>query len=162
MTTVSCCRHHTNQERVWKRTGQLLVVIVAMTRCYLSGAFSYNMPLANGKWIQACHGNRFHGLGNFPATDRMVAAVADSTFPAAVGCWELAASPSQNNDMNDLSELQSQLCWIEALEERNAAQMDSFVDEQDQWESMESWEQELLLQKDSILERIHELSKKGE
>ena len=43
---------------------------------------------------------------------------------------------------------------IEALEERNAAQLDSFVDEQDQWDSMDEADRQLLLQKDQINETI--------
>ncbi|KAG7339292.1 peptide deformylase [Nitzschia inconspicua] len=48
-------------------------------------------------------------------------------------------------------DLRAQLSYIEALEERNKAQLDSFLDEQDQWDSLEPFEQELLLQKESIL-----------
>ena len=37
--------------------------------------------------------------------------------------------------------LQNELTWIDAIEKRNKAQIDSFIDEQDQWDSMEEWEQ---------------------
>lgn len=65
-------------------------------------------------------------------------------------------SPSQTSSPS-LEELQAQLSYIEALEERNKAQFDSFVDEQDQWESLEPFEQELLLSKDSVVEQIEKL-----
>ncbi|CAB9531248.1 expressed unknown protein [Seminavis robusta] len=66
----------------------------------------------------------------------------------------MAADPSKEDEMD---ELQNQLALIEALEERNKAQLDSFVDEQDQWDSLEEEEREFLLQKDTILKRIDEL-----
>jgi hypothetical protein len=56
-----------------------------------------------------------------------------------------------------LEDLQAQLSYIEALEERNKAQLDSFVDEQDQWNSLEPFEQELLRSKESILEQMESL-----
>ena len=89
-------------------------------------------------------------------------------------CWDFCVlwggvGQSENNEQNHnngeenlgdkLSILQSQLSLIEALEERNKAQLDSFVDEQDQWDSLEEEEQELLLQKNAIVARIEELSK---
>lgn len=58
----------------------------------------------------------------------------------------------------ELESLQNQLSLIEALEERNKSQLESFVDEQDQWDSMEEEERELLLQKDAIVERMGKLA----
>jgi len=53
---------------------------------------------------------------------------------------------------NDLiAMLENDLLLIGALEERNKAQLDSFVNEQDQWESMEEEERDFLSQKDDIL-----------
>ena len=57
-----------------------------------------------------------------------------------------------------ISSLQNTLCSIEALEERNTAQMQSFIDEKDQWESLELYEQELLSSKEEILKRLSELN----
>lgn len=58
-----------------------------------------------------------------------------------------------------LEQLHNDLALIEAIEERNRAQIYSFIDEQDQWESMEEDDRQLLLKKDMILEQIkqHEL-----
>ena len=61
-----------------------------------------------------------------------------------------------NNDGRK-QELQNQLDWISAIEERNAAQIDSFIDEQDQWDSMEEWERELLTEKRNIQKQFDEL-----
>jgi preprotein translocase subunit SecF len=65
-------------------------------------------------------------------------------------------------DMNISKEsLENDMQYIEALEERNKAQIYSFIDEQDQWDSMEESERELLLRKDFILEQLEKLEQKG-
>jgi hypothetical protein len=58
----------------------------------------------------------------------------------------------------ELGRLQEQLSLIEALETRNTAQLDSFVDEEDQWNSMEEEERTLLKSKDSIGEKMEFLT----
>jgi hypothetical protein len=58
----------------------------------------------------------------------------------------------------ELGRLQEQLSLIEALEARNKAQLDSFVDEEDQWNSMEEEERNLLKSKDSIDEKMEFLT----
>lgn len=82
--------------------------------------------------------------------------------------WRLSATAADNEDAdseNDvqakMEELQNQLSYIEALEERNLAQLDSFVDEEDQWESMEDFERELLLSKDDTIKELERLCNKG-
>jgi len=64
-----------------------------------------------------------------------------------------------DNDVNDekIETLQNQLVYIEALEERNKAQLESFVDEEDQWESMEDYEKELISSKENFEEQLNEL-----
>ena len=57
----------------------------------------------------------------------------------------------------EMQDLQYQLSLIEALEERNRAQLDSFIDEQDQWESLAAEEQQLLQNKQTLEERLEEL-----
>ena len=54
--------------------------------------------------------------------------------------------------------LQQQLTYIEALEERNRAQIDSFIDEQHQWESMDEDERQLLRSKDDIKDRMEQMT----
>eukprot|EP00804_Cyclotella_cryptica_P006929 CCRYP_007068-RA/>CCRYP_007068-RA protein AED:0.34 eAED:0.34 QI:0/-1/0/1/-1/1/1/0/88 len=54
--------------------------------------------------------------------------------------------------------LQHQLTYIEALEERNKAQLDSFVNEQDQWDAMEEDERKLLRSKSDIEERLEHMT----
>ena len=58
----------------------------------------------------------------------------------------------------ELDRLQQTLTSIEALEERNKAQLDSFVDEEDQWNSMEEFERELLQSKDEVVERMEKMA----
>jgi len=57
----------------------------------------------------------------------------------------------------EFDRLQGQMHYIEALEIRNEAQLGSFVDREDQWNSMEEDERELLESKDSILLRMEYL-----
>ena len=66
---------------------------------------------------------------------------------------------SEKNALEEeLERLQNQLALIEALEERNKAQLDSFVDEQDQWDSMEEEDRQLLRQKDEMTQRMETLA----
>jgi hypothetical protein len=62
------------------------------------------------------------------------------------------------DEMSLISSLQNTICSIEALEERNTAQIESFIDEKDQWESLELYEQELLSSKEEILKQLSELT----
>jgi hypothetical protein len=56
-------------------------------------------------------------------------------------------------------QLQNELHLIEAIEQRNVAQLGSFVDEKHQWESMSQEERDLLLRKDFVVKRLEELRK---
>lgn len=58
----------------------------------------------------------------------------------------------------ELEELQQRYSWIEALEERNNAQLQSFIDQQHQWDSLEPDEQLLLTSKPQIEARMQELA----
>jgi hypothetical protein len=58
----------------------------------------------------------------------------------------------------EIERLQQQLNFIEAIEERNKAQIDSFVDEQDQWDSMEEYERQLLQSKVEVEKRLEQLT----
>lgn len=58
----------------------------------------------------------------------------------------------------ELEELQERLALIEALQARNEAQVESFVDEQDQWESLEPEERELLESKEEVESRMEILA----
>lgn len=68
------------------------------------------------------------------------------------------SSASKTGIEEELERLQNQLSLIEALEERNKAQIESFVDEEDQWQSLEEEERDLLNSKYSIMQKIEELS----
>ena len=58
----------------------------------------------------------------------------------------------------ELDRLQQTLTSIEALEERNKAQLDSFIDEEDQWNSLEDFERELLRSKKEVTERMEKMA----
>ena len=58
----------------------------------------------------------------------------------------------------ELESLKNQLVYIQALEERNEAQIDSFIDKQHQWESLEEEERHLLESKDGIVNRMEVLT----
>mmetsp|Transcript_21796 Transcript_21796/g.32192 ORF Transcript_21796/g.32192 Transcript_21796/m.32192 type:complete len:131 (+) Transcript_21796:231-623(+) len=66
------------------------------------------------------------------------------------------------DDETELAILQNDVVWIEAIEERNKAQLESFNNEQDQWDSMTDWEQDLLTNKESHMKRIEVLTKRLE
>jgi hypothetical protein len=53
-------------------------------------------------------------------------------------------------DELEVEQLQERLTWIEALEARNQAQLESFVDVQDQWDSLEPEERQLLESKQKM------------
>lgn len=59
-----------------------------------------------------------------------------------------------NSIEEELNRMQNTLSAIEALEERNTAQLDSFVDEEDQWDSLEEYERELLQSKEAVVQRM--------
>jgi hypothetical protein len=58
----------------------------------------------------------------------------------------------------EIERLQGQLALIEALKTRNEAQLGSFIDQQDQWDSLEEEERQLLQSKDVILQRMEVLT----
>mmetsp|Transcript_16364 Transcript_16364/g.34244 ORF Transcript_16364/g.34244 Transcript_16364/m.34244 type:complete len:181 (+) Transcript_16364:140-682(+) len=57
----------------------------------------------------------------------------------------------------ELDNIQNQLFLIEALEARSEAQLYSFIDERDQWDSLEEEERQLLLKKPRLLNRRAEI-----
>ena len=58
----------------------------------------------------------------------------------------------------ELENLQQMLTYIEALEARNESQLESFIDEEDQWTSMEEDERELLKNKENIVKKLDVLT----
>ena len=99
-----------------------------------------------------------------------VSEVDDSVFPAAdcdddddrkVG-KSLGLADLQENEVANLrlekQQLESELQLIWAIEQRNEAQIGSFVDEEAQWDSMSDEERSLLSRKPLVLECISALS----
>lgn len=85
-----------------------------------------------------------------------------SSWPPFRGSSALRQADSDEGDKSEkqpgieeeLERLQNQLSLIEALEERNKAQLDSFIDKEDQWNSLEEYEKELLNSKEKVVERM--------
>ena len=75
-----------------------------------------------------------------------------------VGRLESSSDNSVNEPSHpleaEMESLKNQLDLIEALEERNKAQLDSFVDELDQFNSLEPEERELLQSKEQLLKHM--------
>ena len=77
----------------------------------------------------------------------------NNSFSSSTSTTLLSSSVENNGNDNEnenesnktedneivISSLQNTLCSIEALEDRNTAQIQSFIDEKDQWESLESY-----------------------
>mgnify|MGYP000592641296 CR=1 FL=1 len=72
--------------------------------------------------------------------------------------WSKLYDTAANNKIHqEINQVEYQLSLIEALQERNKAQLDSFIDEQDQWDSMEDSDQELLSSEEELITRLAEL-----
>lgn len=94
---------------------------------------------------------RLHGLQRRTATSKPLRALNDSGDIDD----EVLALPLHIS--NEIEQLENQLSLIEALEQRNEAQIDSFVDKDDQWDSLEEEERELLQSKQGVQERLEVL-----
>ncbi|KAL7447750.1 hypothetical protein ACHAWC_000076 [Mediolabrus comicus] len=68
------------------------------------------------------------------------------------------SSASDTGIEEEIEFIQHKLTLIEALEERNKAQIESFIDEEDQWNSMDEYEKDLLGSKESITARMEQLT----
>eukprot|EP00985_Skeletonema_marinoi_P013317 scaffold6578_cov141-Skeletonema_marinoi.AAC.15 len=78
--------------------------------------------------------------------------------PAEADAGIVEDDSSSSGIEEELEKLQHQLTLIEAIEERNKAQIYSFIDEEDQWNSMEEWEQELLSSKEALTQRMEQMT----
>ena len=96
--------------------------------------------------IAANHGTSLHSSSSTSDND----ATADNAN-------ESTSEPS-NAITEEMEQLQQQLTYIEVLEERNKAQLGSFVDAQDQWDSMEDEERQLLQSKADIERRLEQMT----
>lgn len=72
---------------------------------------------------------------------------------------DFISGQNDHSTMSNIEILENELVLIEAIEERNKAQIYSFIDEQDQWDNMEESERDLLLRKDSILQQLQQYYK---
>jgi hypothetical protein len=68
--------------------------------------------------------------------------------------------PKSSSIEIELESLQHNFSLIEALEARNEAQLDSFVDKEDQWNSLEEEERILLESKELLVQRMEILAEK--
>ena len=105
-----------------------------------------SFPTKRSISIAANHGTSLHSSSLTSDND----ATADNAN-------ESTSEPS-NAITEEMEQLQQQLTYIEALEERNKAQLESFVDAQDQWDSMEEEERRLLQSKADIERRLEQMT----
>eukprot|EP00563_Minutocellus_polymorphus_P019699 CAMPEP_0197718740 /NCGR_PEP_ID=MMETSP1434-20131217/2774_1 /TAXON_ID=265543 /ORGANISM="Minutocellus polymorphus, Strain CCMP3303" /LENGTH=155 /DNA_ID=CAMNT_0043303421 /DNA_START=94 /DNA_END=558 /DNA_ORIENTATION=- len=103
-----------------------------------------SVRLSVGRLIAANHGALLY-LSSSSDDDATTDSINESSEPC-------------NAITDEMEQLQQQLTYIEALEERNKAQLDSFVDEQDQWDSMEEEERQLLQNKADIEKRLEQIT----
>lgn len=102
--------------------------------------------------IAATRGNQHYSGSDY-------AIVRSVSYPLPLPLFSDTTGNNQENEQSELvATLQNTLVYIEALEERNKAQLQSFVDEEDQWESMEDFERELLSSKEKVVTQLDELS----
>jgi len=102
---------------------------------------------------------------SLPKSTRTSSSTSSSSFPTRIDQDDdesLSSSSSSSSSSSplerELNELQERYTWIEALEERNKAQLDSFIDEEHQWESLDIEERSLLESKPKIEARMELLT----
>ena len=127
-------RRRRQQQQALLRIVLAIVLVITTLTCFPSAAAflqrSYLLP--------TCHPNSSLPTTGLFAAENGEADAGDENIPL-------------------VDQLQDKLVYIQALEERNKAQIDSFIDEEHQWESMEEYERELLSSKDDIEKQLKEL-----
>eukprot|EP00548_Thalassiothrix_antarctica_P002221 CAMPEP_0194136512 /NCGR_PEP_ID=MMETSP0152-20130528/6528_1 /TAXON_ID=1049557 /ORGANISM="Thalassiothrix antarctica, Strain L6-D1" /LENGTH=118 /DNA_ID=CAMNT_0038833207 /DNA_START=1 /DNA_END=357 /DNA_ORIENTATION=- len=93
---------------------------------------------------------------NYAASAFLSSAPRSRQLLTVANTFNILRSSSKDDEIL-LEELQNQLFLTEAIETRNIAQLGSFVDEQDQWDSLEPYEQELLSNQASLEETVDTL-----
>lgn len=141
------------------------ILLLLLLKCVLADAFLFNSRAGSGiSKLQYIQTSRATAIGGCPIhhhrafgcdtkSQRSRRRLVDSTGLQSNGSIEDETSESLGIE-EELEELHHRLTLIEALEARNTAQLDSFVDEDDQWESMEEEERALLRSKAALLERL--------
>jgi hypothetical protein len=99
--------------------------------------------------VQGSHRNIIFPAGREAGATRVFSVGSDD---------EAEKSTPKTRFEEELDRLQQQLSWIEALEARNEAQLDSFIDKKDQWNSLEEEEKILLESKESIVQEMEILT----
>lgn len=119
--------------------------------CYLTGAVALyaHIPQHNAAWSGA--------LAPAPAPARNTRR--SQLVPILESSSSSEEEPSVNEEITqEIEFLQQQLSLIEAIEQRNESQLDSFVDFQDQWDSLEEEERQLLQSKVELEDRLEQLT----
>lgn len=131
---------------------------VLLTTTLLSSTYYHVAAFANnGNAVLPMRGNSFPTkrsisiAANHDTSLHLSSSTSDNDATAD-NANESTSEPS-NAITEEMEQLQQQLTYIEALEERNKAQLESFVDAQDQWDSMEEEEERRLLQSKADIER---------
>ena len=99
--------------------------------------------------------------GKFDASQRMnfyTCVYTRRSLRSSISDQQDGDSPVDSPVEDELNRLQNTLHAIEALEERNKAQLESFVDEADQWDSLEEHERELLQSKEVVVQQLEKMT----
>mmetsp|Transcript_9033 Transcript_9033/g.18068 ORF Transcript_9033/g.18068 Transcript_9033/m.18068 type:complete len:806 (-) Transcript_9033:85-2502(-) len=135
------------------------VIIVAVLLYWVRSAILEPYPISKKKKLeQAALGLLIMPTHKSALTNVRGALSKVFMSPAEADAGIVEDDSSSSGIEEELEKLQHQLTLIEAIEERNKAQIYSFIDEEDQWNSMEKWEQELLSSKEALTQRMEQMT----
>lgn len=136
------------------------IIIVAVLLYWIRSAILEPYPVSKKKKLAQ---KTAFGLLIMPTQKSMLANIRGALTTVLMSANEASADNVEDDSSStgieeELEKLQNQLTLIGALEERNAAQIYSFIDEEDQWNAMEEWERELLSSKEALTQRMEQLT----
>ena len=136
------------------------VIIVAVLLYWVRSAILEPYPVSKKKKLAQ---KAAFGLLIMPTQKSTLANIRGALSKVLMNANEADADSVEDDSSStgieeELEKLQNQLTLIDALEERNAAQIYSFIDEEDQWNAMEEWERELLSSKEELTQRMEQLT----
>jgi hypothetical protein len=141
-----------------------ITMLFSLFPCFLFGLSLIQCSQAlTARWVSQTNNDQRH-RSRIPSPTPAFCIVKRDSFDETRLCSSSSNSIDTDGETpksgveEELERLQAQLSWIEALEARNEAQLDSFVDEQDQWNSLEDEERILLESKESTTQRMEVLA----
>jgi hypothetical protein len=140
-----------------------LLVLCTVARFRKVGGFiiprSHNNQLVQSNTPNPYYYRRQSSTGTEQLIPRSNDAVLHSSdLSAKMSNDEIDENMAKTAIEDELERLQQTFSSIEALEERNKAQIESFVDEEDQWNSLEEFERQLLSSKTQVVEQMEKIA----